>query len=278
MYDLIIHKWLRVPHMLHVGIDKGPKQPKQTVVFIHGIANSHAMWGKIIDSIDTTDTRVLAVDLLGFGQSPKPSWQIYNANVHARSLRLTLRRRGVRTPIILVGHSLGSLIAIQYAYRYNAVDALLLCSPPFYKPTNLAKEIRLALPSQLDDTYHMLYRSSRYRHDLAKRMALFMKSARLLSKHFAVSDETMPAIISSLEMSIENQTSLEDAKKLTVPIHILYGQFDPFVIKSRIRELKKESSSVSATALPVGHEITGPIFRKVVIDRIKQLQAMIDKP
>lgn len=274
----IIHKWLRIPHLLHVGVDLGPRRPKQTIVFIHGIANSHAMWEKVISKIDTSETRIISVDLLGFGQSPKPTWQIYNAHVHARSLRLTLRKRGVRSPVMLVGHSLGSLIAIQYAHRYKNVDSLLLCSPPFYKPTSLAKEIRLALPAHLDDTYHMIYRSSRYRQDLALRMALFMKSSRLLSKYFSVTSETMPAILSSLEMSIENQTSLEDAKTLSVPVHILYGQFDPFIIKRHLRELKKANSNVSTTILPVGHEIAGPIYRKAIHDQIKRFIRLVDTP
>lgn len=274
MYDLIVHKWLRVPHVLHVGIDKGPKRPLQTVVFIHGIANSHAMWKDVIATIDTTKTRVIAVDLLGFGESPKPLWQLYRAVVHARSLRMTLLRRKVRGPIILVGHSLGSLVAIQYAARYpRNLESLLLCSPPFYKPSQLASGARVGKILQPDDAYHMLYRHSRHKKELAVRLAKFLKSAKLLSKHFTVDEATMPAIVSSLEMSIENQTSLDDAKRLTMPTHIIHGQFDAFVIKSHLKELQKNNSNVRLTVVPTGHEINGPIYRAAVT---KQLQHFVD--
>ena len=88
----------------------------------------------------------------------------------------------------------------------------------------------------------------------------------------------MPAIVSSLEMSIENQTSLEDAKKLRIPIHILYGQFDPFVLKSRLRELKAANTNISITTLPVVHEITGVIYSRAVLSKINSCIESIDKP
>lgn len=274
MFETLVHRWLRIPYALNVGIDKGPKHPEQTIVFIHGLANSHAMWDRIIKKIDTKNTRVISVDLLGFGDSPKPTWQLYNATAHVRSLRRTLVNLRVNSPVIIVGHSLGTLVAIQYTTKYpRRVQQLLLCSPPFYKPSRLAAGAMVGPLKQPDDVYHILYRNSRYRKEIARNLVLFVKAARLTSKHFSVSDETMPAIVSSLEMSIENQTSLEDAKLLKVPIHVLYGQFDPFVIKSHIRELKTSGINVSTTVIPVAHEISGRIYEKAVLDTI----AKIDK-
>lgn len=272
MYDLIVHKWLHVPHVLHVGIDEGPKRPLQTLVFIHGLANSHAMWKNIVATIDTTKTRVIAVDLLGFGDSPKPLWQHYKADTHARSLRITLLRRRVRGPVVIVGHSLGSLVAIQYANKYpRNLESLLLCSPPFYKPSQLPIGARVGKLLQADDAYHMLYRHSRYKKELAVRLAKFLKSAKLLSEHFTVNDATLPAIVSSLEMSIENQTSLEDAKQLNVPVHILHGQFDPFVLKRHLKALKQQNSHVRIYTIPASHEVSGLVYKKAIIRHIQQL-------
>jgi pimeloyl-ACP methyl ester carboxylesterase len=271
--DTVMHKWLRIPHLLHVGVDKGPKKPEATVVFIHGLANSHAMWDDIINKLDTSKIRVISVDLLGFGKSPKPPWQTYSAAIHASSLRLTLLKLGVKSPITIVGHSLGTLVSIQYATKYRrGIHNLVLCSPPFYKPSNLPPEQLVGPIKQTDDVYHVLYRNSRNRVEVARRLASFVKTVKLMSKYFVVNDETMPAIISSLEMSIENQTSLEDAKKLTVPVHILYGQFDPFVIKRHLRELKKENANVELKMIPAAHEISDSIFyRRKVVARVKKL-------
>ena len=274
MFDKIFHRWLRVPYSLHVGVDTGPSRPELTIVFIHGLANSHAMWQEIIKKVDTRTVRVLTLDLLGFGASPKPSWLIYNTSTQARALRYTLLTKQISGPVIIIGHSLGALVAVQYASKYPAkVGSLLLCSPPFYKPSKLPRGARVGRITQPDDAYHVLYRNSRHQQELAVRLASFLKSAKLLSKHFTISEATMPAIVSSLEMSIENQTSLDDAKRLTMPTHIIHGQFDAFVIKSHLKELQKNNSNVRLTVVPTGHEINGPIYRAAVT---KQLQHFVD--
>ena len=274
-YDTITHKWLRIPYTLHVASDNNPKKPVATVVLIHGIANSSAMWGDIVTHLLTqSNLRVITIDLLGFGASPKPSWQTYSAAVHAQSLRITLLRRRVHTPVIIVGHSLGTLIAVQYAVKYpRYVQGLLLCSPPFYKPAKLGQGALIGTLKQVDDAYHMLYRNSRKRSQTTRRLALLLKQAKLLSKHFTVNDDTMPAIVSSLEMSIENQTSLSDAIKLQVPITVIYGKFDPLVLKSHIKELEHAGHDVTSFALPVGHELTGTLFKKAVLRQILEATA-----
>lgn len=268
--DTVLHRWLKIPHILHIGVDKGPARPAQTVVFIHGLANSHAMWHEIIDKVDTKTTRVISVDLLGFGNSPKPTWQTYSAHVHARSLRMTLQTLRVRTPVLIVGHSLGSLVAIKYAALYpRKVQSLILCSPPFYRPTKLPADKLAGIITQTDDLYHLLYRNSRYRSEVAVRLADIVKKARIASKYFTVDEATLPAIVSSLEMSIENQTALDDAKSLHMPTQIIYGQFDPFIIKSHIRALANENPAIATRTILGNHEITGnSVFRKAVIDAI----------
>lgn len=274
MFDAIFHRWLRVPYRLSIGVDTGPAHPELTLVFVHGLANSHTMWGDIIQRIDTTSIRVITIDLLGFGNSPKPSWLVYSTPAQARALRHTLRVKHVSGPVVIVGHSLGALVAVQYASRYpRHVASLILCSPPFYKPATLPSTARLGRISQPDDAYHVLYRNSRHRKELAVRLATFLKSAKLLSKHFTINEATMPAIVSSLEMSIENQTSLDDAKLLPMPIQIIHGQFDPFVIKRHLRELQKTNSNVRLQVIAAGHEINGPIYRGTVIKQINQLSA-----
>jgi cis-3-alkyl-4-acyloxetan-2-one decarboxylase len=76
---------------------------------------------------------VIVVDLLGFGDSPKPDWATYDARTQAQSLAKTLLGLGLTQRVVLVGHSMGSLVAVEFAKRYPAlVKALVLCSPPLY--------------------------------------------------------------------------------------------------------------------------------------------------
>lgn len=278
MIETVVHKWLNIPYSLNIGFDSNPNSPTRTVIFIHGLANSHSMWDKIVQKLSKNNphVRYISVDLLGFGDSPKPIWQKYNTITQARSLRITLLKLRVNSPVTLVGHSLGALVSIQYAKKYPShIDNLLLCSPPFYKPSKLPKDIRMGKISQTDDAYHLLYRNSRYRKELAQQLAVFMRAAKLTSKHFVVNDETMPAIVSSLEMSIENQTALDDAKKLKIPIKVLYGQFDPFVIKRHLKYLCNNNQRVKLKTIAAGHEISSnALYRAAVINAVESISTV----
>ncbi|RYF29419.1 MAG: alpha/beta hydrolase [Chloroflexi bacterium] len=272
MIETLLHKWLKVPHALHVGYDSGNRGATTTVVLIHGLASSHSMWNNVIKEVKTDDIRIIAVDLLGFGDSPKPVWQIYSAKIHAASLRATLRKKGVRGDVVLVGHSLGALVAVQYASLYpGKVNELVLCSPPFYRPARIiGTAVKITVP-QADDIYRSMYRYSRTKTELAKRLAGYITRAKIMDEAFVVTDETLPAITSSLEMSIENQTSLQDAEKLSLPMHIIYGRLDPFIIKRNLRQLNKRLDNVTIDYVLAGHEITGSkVYTKKVIDRILQ--------
>ncbi len=50
--------------------------------------------------------RVIAVDILGFGESPAPEGCEYRLEDHVDSLDATIRSLNLREPSTLVGHSL----------------------------------------------------------------------------------------------------------------------------------------------------------------------------
>lgn len=69
----------------------------------------------------------MLIDLLGFGESPKP-WMRYNVERHIAALHASLADQRSLT---LVGHSLGAALALAYAARYpSAVKRLVLISLP----------------------------------------------------------------------------------------------------------------------------------------------------
>jgi len=273
----VFHKWLKIPYVLGVGIDTKHQQDELTVVFVHGLASSHHMWQPVLKRLNSEKIRVISLDLLGFGSSPKPAWQRYDAKVHAKSLRRTLKRLRVTSPVVIVGHSLGSLVAIKYASMYPwAVDSLILCSPPFYEAADEPAHSKYAINlKQPDDIYLALYKYSRGQPELAKKLASLIRRARIMGEHFVIDDVTLPAIASSLEMSIENQRSLDDAKKLDLPIDILYGQFDPFVIKRHLRTLASANPTVTLKMIPTAaHEVyNNRLYEKAIVSKIEDVYA-----
>lgn len=264
MWDTLIHKWLRVPYALYVHTHKRSiKKPRATVLFLHGIGNTGDAWREVMKDMPD-DIRVIVIDLLGFGQSPRPDWAIYNAKTQARSVAATFLKLGITQPIIVVGHSLGALVAIEITKRYPvAVRSLILCSPPFYRAS---EEKRQLLPS-----YDLLLKQV---YSLAKRhprqfLAISQLAVKLglVNSSYNVTHETTPVYMNALTASIINQTTLYDAVKLTTPTQILYGQFDPIVIGSNLRWLAKNNPHIDLKVLLTGHEMFGlyiPAIRKEI--------------
>jgi cis-3-alkyl-4-acyloxetan-2-one decarboxylase len=247
----IVHRYLRAPYALNVEVFKAPKKPKATFVMIHGIGNSLNAWDPVVAKMPD-DVQVIGVDLLGFGRSPKPQWAKYNAKTQARSLAVTLLNLRLRQRPILVGHSLGALVAVEVAKRYPLfVKELILCSPPFYKPEAVEKKGLKAQEDMLRD----LYRFARKFPDQLERMSPIAVRLGLANRALNINKDTVLSYTAALESSIINQTSLQDVERLKLPITIFYGSLDPVVIGKHITKLGKTMPNVTVRRVLAGHEV-----------------------
>lgn len=246
------HKYLKIPYPLNTHVFQSPKKPKATYIFIHGIGNTLHSWDEVVKNMPN-DVRIIGIDLLGFGESPRPGWVVYDAKTQARSVGMTLLALRLTSKPILVGHSLGALVAVEVAKRYPLLARrLILCSPPFYMPESDKKGIKPA-----DDVLRMLYRTAKKHPERLERLSPLAAKLGLANKAFNVTKDNIPSYFAALESSIINQTSLLDITKVQLPIDIFYGIFDPVVIKKHIVKLSKEYENISATRLSVGHEVVG---------------------
>jgi pimeloyl-ACP methyl ester carboxylesterase len=179
---------------------------------------------------------------------------------------LKLRLRG---QIIVVGHSLGSLVAVEIAKRYPLlVRSLVLFSPPFYK----IDVSRLSKPS-FDKALKEIYTLAQKHPGQFLRISSLAVKLGLTNKSFSLTEDEAPLFMNALEASIVNQTSLDDAAKLRVPIHILYGRLDPVVIGKNIRSLAKTNQNIKASSVLAAHEVKGRFTTpaiKAIVDAIEQ--------
>ncbi len=109
--------------------EAGDSSSDFAVVLLHGISSGAASWLGVAQGLQS-HARVLAWDAPGYGQSsplpsPAPSVKDY-----AQRLSQSLNALGVRY-CLLVGHSLGALIAAGFARQTDAcqVQQLVLISP-----------------------------------------------------------------------------------------------------------------------------------------------------
>lgn len=266
MWDTLTHKWLRVPYSLQVSANRTVKHPVATILFIHGIGNSGEAWDDVIAKLPP-NVNVLTIDLLGFGMSPKPTWAIYNAKTQARSVIATLVKLRLSSRLIVVGHSLGALIAVEVAKRYPLlVKSLILCSPPFYSDRHTDRR----MPNG-DTILKNFYRKVQQHPEEFLKFSAVAKKYGLVNKSFNVTRDHVGSYMGALEASIVNQTSLEDAKKLNKPMTIIHGTLDPVVIRRNLKELTEVNANAELKTIVAGHEVKGryvPFLVRTIIDTL----------
>ena len=105
----------------------------QTMVLVHGLGGSHANWAAVGPAF-AARARVVAPDLAGFGRTPLGDRA---ATVQANRRLLDRFVDAVADgPVILVGNSMGGLIAMmEAARRPGKVAALVLVGPAQPRPS-----------------------------------------------------------------------------------------------------------------------------------------------
>src|SRR4051794_40116836 len=119
----------------HSGDHPGGHSGGPAIVLLHGVGaiiQEMAASG-IIDAL-AADHRVIAFDRPGFGYSERPRGRIWTPAAQAALLRDALNRLGVTRPVI-VGHSWGTLVAIEMALRDPDRTAGLVLLSGYYFPT-----------------------------------------------------------------------------------------------------------------------------------------------
>jgi pimeloyl-ACP methyl ester carboxylesterase len=114
------------------------------VILIHGLAASLFDWTVLLPELAKAGYTAFALDLLGHGQSHKPEhlddYTIENVFVHFNTWLDSLQ---LNEPLILVGHSLGGYLSIQYALRHPERVRALVLADPFYSLKQLPFYLQL---------------------------------------------------------------------------------------------------------------------------------------
>lgn len=258
MFETVVHKFLRIPYALHIHVDQKPRRSRATVLLLHGIGDSGATWDALVAALPD-DIRVISVDLLGFGQSPAPGWLKYNIRVQAQSVVATLFGRGVRRPVIIIGHSMGSLTAIEIARRYPLlVRSLILCSPPLYSDD----ERRRLLPNPnklLRAIYQLMVDNPKTVVDISS----FVDRLKITGSAFHITRDNVAVFMSALEAGIIDQTALDDVQKIRKPIRLIHGRLDPLVIKANLKTVVGANPSAQLTVVRGAHEMNGAYVKAI---------------
>jgi len=252
---------------LHVALDQG-RGP--VVVLVHGIASSSVTFENLVPLI-RPDHRVIAVDLLGFGKSAAPAGSTFTLEEHVDYLARTLSRLDPPKPFVLVGHSMGALIAGRYAAEHSRdLAGLVLVSPPIYLPPEIVGD-------PVDRAAMVIYRRA---YDFLRRNKSFtMWNAALLARLSPIEDvlevneRNWSAFVLSLEHSIESQTIITDIASTDAPIQVVYGTLDPFLVPGALRIVER-MRHVTTHRVEGGNHVIGRRMARVVATAVDAHNSM----
>lgn len=198
------------------------------VVLLHGLTDSWHGWEHLIPYL-TGDWQVYAPDLRGHGQSGRGNGMgqkaRFNLEDYVRDVAAFLRGV-VKTPALLVGHSLGAMTALYTgAAAPDQVRGLVLCDPPLvalHEPLN---------PENGAGRWFSLVAAIRQAGSQAERVAIIQKrmpqtapeAAEEMADALALVDSGAPqAALDNTIFAIDHLP--ETLHSLTCPVVFLQGE------------------------------------------------------
>lgn len=259
--------WLRsaVSHLrfsnapvLHIADDVGVGP---VIVLVHGIASSSVTFRSLVPLLSDR-YRCISIDILGFGESPAPANASYTIEEHVAAIHATIKTLRLSAPFILVGHSLGALLASRYAAVHpGLVSRVVLVSPPIYLSPN---EIGNPRSRARVGAYLKAYEYLRANKEFTIANAAWIARALQVKNLFEVSERNWNAFVLSMQNCIESQTTVSDVAAITVPIDVVYGALDQFIDPGTMRIIE-QMRHVTMHRVEVNDHLVRPRLARVVV-------------
>lgn len=237
LFDTLWHKYLKRPYRLNV-VESGRGMP---VVLLHGVGASKDVWRSMTTQLDPERYHIIVPDLLGFGSSPKPPWNSYTVEEHAKSVLATLKQLHIVAPVTIVGHSMGCLVASHIAAtRPDMVRRLVLYEPPLF-----ADDPEYQAHMRKRGRYFALYEFIATHPQLAFTQAqvLWRLAKRVIGLQLTA-EQWIP-FERSLRNTIMRQTAYEELRHIKLPTDIIHGRLDLIVIRTDLRRMFRANPHIT---------------------------------
>jgi len=251
------------------------------VIMIHGIAASLHDWDDLTPELTKSGYASHALDLLGHGDSPKPESRAYHVDWLIDHFLHWMQSLHLSEPAVLIGHSLGGYIALEYARRVSAWTRGLVLVNPFFS--------RSQLPLLLRKTYGR----SNFSGLIAGRTPEWL--FRFIVDVTSVAMGHSEGAVHSLPEHIRAQTALDytrtapgvynvpndlmDLAKtlphISVPTLVVWGERDQTLAPSsfpKMVEAMPRAIGRSINAGHVPHQSNAPEFNAMVMEFLRELE------
>lgn len=205
-----------IKHIKDVDVNYIEYGDGKDIVLLHG-------WGQNIDMMRPVgdklkDYHIVIIDLPGYGSSSEPDkvWSIYD---YVECIHKLLTDIKIKKPI-LIGHSFGGKIALEFASKYD-VEKLILFGSPFRPAIK-----KMPLKTKILKT--------------AKKIPGLNKLEGFAKRHIGSDDyKNASDIMRKILVETVNLDITEDVKKIKCPTLIIWGTLDDAVPLSDAYDLEK---------------------------------------
>ena len=216
--------------------------PILTVVMIHGIASNSSTYDDALKYFEREKNlekvRFVTFDLLGSGKSLKDDSLEYNYDEQIEALHNAIIELGTDTPIVLIGHSLGTFIVTRYAKTYpDSIQKLILVSPPIYSPKDFDNPAFWA------------------GIDMFKKV-LGAKNPEVLKEK---------AFNNSMENIVLCRDNYQTLAEIKVPTTLIFGTKDRIIASHNIPSIIKKNKNLKAIPTIGHHGVTKDKYTKIAI-------------
>lgn len=251
------------------------------VILIHGLAASLHDWDELVPELTVRGCACYALDLLGHGDSPKPEARAYQMDWILEHFFRWMESLDLREPAVLIGHSLGGHVALEYARRLPAATRGLLLVNPFYSPSQL--------PPLLRATYRRTRLGKLAVHQLPERLFRFLVDVSSVAMGHRV------GAWHALPEKVRAQTALDYKRtapgayhilnvisdmtphlgEINVPALVVWGDRDPTLAPasfSRVVEALPQARGETLHAGHVPHQSHSADFNKIAMRFLKEIE------
>ena len=215
--------------------------PNAAAIFIHGIAASSksfdGLFNNIVEKNNLEDMRLVAFDLLGSGKSYTSDELEYNYDEQLEALNNAIKELNFNKPLVLVGHSMGTMIATRFSSLHpELVKGLVLISAPVYRREDIENPL---FERAMDG----------FRNVVSKKGNEVLKSK---------------AFNNEIKNIVSNKENYNYLLRLSKPTVIIYGELDKIIAPFNIPQLLKDNPNIKAIKTAGAHGVSKDKYAKII--------------
>ncbi|WML23890.1 alpha/beta hydrolase [Neobacillus sp. OS1-33] len=214
--------------------------PKAAVILVHGHGDHSGGLRNLSASLVNNEYIVYALDLRGHGKSTGKrgfirNWDEFRGDLHAFRKLVSLDQPDL--PLYIVGHSMGGLIALEYALDYSSgISGMIAISPAISYEVTPFEQFGITLMGKVKPDYTI--------NKLANTRMLLKKNSELHAKYYSDRlrhNTVTPGLGSELIQAVSR--TVNQAQSIKLPLLLQYGLDDKITPPTKLRQFFHQVAS-----------------------------------